>query len=535
LRRILLEFESFRDFIQAFSPVVCEEGMFVEAEHLRDNFPQLGEKIDFEVALTDDFRLVHGRGEVVGVREVEDSEGGAGAAVRFVNLDEPSRRLVSRLLANYAKDGGRLFELPVESAAVEAAVEPEPLARSEADELFTPDPGMQTGGPEILDAMPLDSEQADPSVTPSEPIDQDAVPTLELDVDELMMSEDDIFDLPSPHLDEIPELEGAVVPEPKATEPKAPEIVMPETEVREPLGPPAATEERDLTEVELPAEPPSLDVDLSVSAASESGAAIPVISEDVAQIAEELSGVHKAQSVEMPSEDDQISLAGAGRASEDRQAWRVPLFASLAGIALALAAWYFAGDQIKSLLGLSDAAGEVTPVVAEVQEKARAAAEDEVRADGREDESTSSDAEPAPVPEADDAVEATAQSESVAAEPISEEPAAPVSQVERITWQVGEAETVVSIVLDGAVTETSYEVLRIRQGAPREVIKISGVSRPFNPRQLEVGSSQVQRLRMAVHATPGGSEIHVVADLTGPAVATTLVRAEGKTILVTFS
>ena len=128
-----------------------------------------------------------------------------------------------------------------------------------------------------------------------------------------------------------------------------------------------------------------------------------------------------------------------------------------------------------------------------------------------------------------------------AAEPVREPsmepalPATPITRVESITWSVGADETVVSIVLDGTVSDDSHEVVRIGQGAPREVIKIAGVSSPLDPSQFEVGSEQLLRLRTGVHEGPGGSEIHIVADLAGPAVAVTSVRAEGNTLLITFS
>jgi hypothetical protein len=111
----------------------------------------------------------------------------------------------------------------------------------------------------------------------------------------------------------------------------------------------------------------------------------------------------------------------------------------------------------------------------------------------------------------------------------------PISRVERITWDITDDETVVSIVLDGAVDDSSYEVVRIRQGSPREVIKIFGASTLATPSQLEVNSNHVVRLRSGVHATDTASEVHIVADLTGAAVAVTLVRVENRTIFITFS
>jgi uncharacterized protein (TIGR02266 family) len=182
-RRIVLEFESFRDFIQAFSPVVSEEGMFVAAGQLPDGLPGVGEELDFEVRLTDDFRLVHGHGDVAWVREVDDSAGSAGVAVRFVDLDEPSRRLLSRLLANYTKDGGRPFDLEAgRPVAGDLTVEPEPLARTEADELFMPSLENLEPEPELLDAIAPVPAVVDESMGVGDQTDEEmlsSLPTVE--------------------------------------------------------------------------------------------------------------------------------------------------------------------------------------------------------------------------------------------------------------------------------------------------------------------------------------------------------------------
>jgi hypothetical protein len=272
-------------------------------------------------------------------------------------------------------------------------------------------------------------------------------------------------------------------------------------------------------------------------------AAEPVISEEIAQVAEELSGVHRPQPVEMPSEEDSVSIAGSGQASEDKPAWRMPFLAGLAGIAVAVAVWTFAGDQIKSLIGLGEAGGSIEvvmpqePVADEMpalpdSSSPGAVAESEP-GESLESEAASMTAESGEAAiverrqESGDDERLEARTPQVAA--------ASVSRVERITWDITDEETVVSILFDAAVNDSSYEVVRIRQGAPREVIKVFGVSSSATPKQLEVGSSHVVRLRSGIHAGETGREVHIVADLTGPAAAVTLVRVEDRTIVVTFS
>jgi Tfp pilus assembly protein PilZ len=529
LRRIVLEFESFRDFIQAFSPVVSEEGMFVAAEKITDELPSVGEEIEFEVTLTDDFRLVNGRGEVAWVRTADDSPADAGVAVRFLDLDEPSRRLVSRLLTNYTKDGGQVFELATPTVAPDMAVEPEPLARSEADELFTPDADLLSSDPEILDAVTPEVDELPPPPL-GDIVDQDSIPTMALDVEQLKADQEEVPELP------LTPSEGPSIEE-------SAEVSLPMVDQS-----PVELGGDSLPPVEFPDAPvPSMP-------AEESAAAAPVIPDPISQIADELSGVNKVQPVEMPTEQDQISLAGTGRVADEQPAWRTPLIASLAGIVVAIAAWYFLGDQIKGLIGMGGTDGETPVVVAEAP-----VAEDEAPATGpaeEEGEESAGDAtEPVAAASEVDGDQQAVEPSEPAAEPareaiaessarevprdvpseVASRSASAISEVERITWTVQNGKTVVSIVLDGNVTDGDCEVVRIRQGAPREVIKISGVAKPFSPPQLDVGSAQVSALRTGVHSSAGGSEIHVVADLTGPAVAVTLVRTEGRTVFVTFS
>jgi hypothetical protein len=524
--------------------------MFVSADQLAAGLPAVGEEVNFEVTLTDDFRLVHGRGEVAWVRASTDSEGEAGAAVRFLDLDEPSRRLVSRLLTNYAKDGGRPFAIAPAGAAKESAVEPEPLARSEADELFTAAPDLLVSKPEVLDAVvPQEPQEQEAALPPfGDFADQDVIPTLELDVDELKTDESEVFDLPTLSAAEILKAEAGKA---EAT----------------PLARQADLGGSGRPDSETAASPGGLDLGESLPISE----ARPVISEDIAQIAEELSGsgVHEVQPVEMPSEEDQISLAGAGRVSERRPAWRTPLFASLAGIALAVAAWYFAGDLIKGgLIGFGDGGGEAAAVVARAGETTDAPRPDAPGADT----SGADTSGPEPMPETETsaaaefeptgetASETAREQETPAPSPVAAAPdpkpeseavselplqaavreaavvtSSSISTVEGISWETRGGETVVSIVVDGATTDDVYEIVRIRQGAPREVIKIFGVDKPYSPKRLDVGSAQVRALRTGVHSNADGSEIHIVADLAGPAVAVTLVRTEGNTILVTFS
>ena len=97
----------------------------------------------------------------------------AGAAVRFHDLDEPSRRLVSRLLTNFAQEGGPLWQLPPPAPAEVGAVEPEPMAPGEAAELFSAPAEIEIGAdPEELEAIP--PQTAQPQAGGAEPTEPSA-------------------------------------------------------------------------------------------------------------------------------------------------------------------------------------------------------------------------------------------------------------------------------------------------------------------------------------------------------------------------
>src|SRR5262245_42760281 len=72
----------------------------------------VGTIFDFELSLTDDFKLVQGIGEVLWVRDVDDGpERPSGMGVRFLDLSSESRRLIQRIVEEQVAHGGTPFEL----------------------------------------------------------------------------------------------------------------------------------------------------------------------------------------------------------------------------------------------------------------------------------------------------------------------------------------------------------------------------------------------------------------------------------------
>jgi uncharacterized protein (TIGR02266 family) len=89
-------YQSFIQFIETQSMNISRSGMFLVA----DESIAVGTTIDFELSLADGFALMRGKGEVVRV-----STAPRGLGIRFRQLDEPSRKLLDRILHINAQEG----------------------------------------------------------------------------------------------------------------------------------------------------------------------------------------------------------------------------------------------------------------------------------------------------------------------------------------------------------------------------------------------------------------------------------------------
>ncbi len=623
---VVLEFPSFRDFIDAYSPIIAEDGIFIRDEDVaKSNAFTVGDHIDFEVRLKDDFRLIQGKGEVIRLGTDEAAGGASGAAVRFREIDEPSQRLISRLVDNYVRDGGKLFAVgaPVAAAAAEAAavgesqLTAETLKASEAEALFSvEDDGELLSPVEVESLSPADAgavpsgdigESGDPLVVekgladpaailegpvgletiaiPAGLIPDAPLPTKDTAISETLSAEleelEELDDMPSfdsdpDILDPTPPLESLDLPllddgtDGEEDSPPGAESVLAAALGEDDTIDPVVSLEESVSEIE-DAEGPDLGGDddefeaAADSLESELGARV-AIPDEIAQVAEELSGVHRFD----PADDRERSgrtYAGAASAkSEGNVGGRIAALVVIATL-LGATAYYF-GDTIRGWFGLGDA--DVSPAeVAAVRPgeaptappagAVPAAGGDSTAVEGVEvgdtetsdaDDPVDAGAEPdqgsvvAEVPgtDADEGVSpaATAAQVTRAAEATqpSPEPASEVigsRRVEKIAWRREGATTVVTISLNTEVSQAYFEVTRVRGGAPREVLKIRGVDSPYSPKEVAVGSEQVLRLRTGLHQGQEGSVLHVVADLASPAVTILSVEPKGRDLEITFS
>ena len=94
-RRITLKFQHREGFVNEYAANISLKGMFITAW-----VPEpCGSVFLFEVQVADRQLLIHGVGEVVWVREAEESpERPSGMGVRFLKLDEASREVINGMV-----------------------------------------------------------------------------------------------------------------------------------------------------------------------------------------------------------------------------------------------------------------------------------------------------------------------------------------------------------------------------------------------------------------------------------------------------
>jgi uncharacterized protein (TIGR02266 family) len=91
-------YQSFIDFIESQSVNISRSGMFLASEQ---GLP-MGTTIEFELTLADGVPLLKGKGEVV-----RTSVAPRGLGVRFLHIDDASRRLIERIVQINLQEGKR--------------------------------------------------------------------------------------------------------------------------------------------------------------------------------------------------------------------------------------------------------------------------------------------------------------------------------------------------------------------------------------------------------------------------------------------
>ena len=106
--QVKVQFGDLKEFVNAYSANISLTGMFVRT---LQQCPA-GTSLRFELKLSDDFALLKGLGQVVWVRQQDESEERlAGMGIRFLEIDQNSQVIISRLVDRHLHRGGELFVL----------------------------------------------------------------------------------------------------------------------------------------------------------------------------------------------------------------------------------------------------------------------------------------------------------------------------------------------------------------------------------------------------------------------------------------
>ncbi len=134
IRKITLQFPSLRAFLAEYGERISADGMLLRSEAP----PAAGSTVDIEVVVAEGMRLLRARGEALWSGTIGAGSGQKAAAVRFLELDEASRTLISRIVDQRRREGAQPFDLddvpgPREARLRDLTV-PAAVAESEPDE-----------------------------------------------------------------------------------------------------------------------------------------------------------------------------------------------------------------------------------------------------------------------------------------------------------------------------------------------------------------------------------------------------------------
>jgi len=166
-RKVILKFHHFGGFFVEYSANISLSGMFITT----DSPKPVGSVFIFELWLGDEYKLVHGLGEVVWVRQQDQGpERSAGMGVQYLKMDDESRSVIERIVAEHVHKGGEVFDLDTEAPKTESESE-----QPRDVEQFEPSPPSSTRDEllmldeeELGLAMSVDPAM-DPMIAPAQP------------------------------------------------------------------------------------------------------------------------------------------------------------------------------------------------------------------------------------------------------------------------------------------------------------------------------------------------------------------------------
>jgi type IV pilus assembly protein PilZ len=145
-----------------------------------------------------------------------------------------------------------------------------------------------------------------------------------------------------------------------------------------------------------------------------------------------------------------------------------------------------------------------------------------VRRAGRPPVLAADEVEPVALPQVEEQADA-------AAEP----PPPPFTGVEEITWQRSGSGAEIVVRLDGSLPEGSWSIDRMVD-PPRQVLRLTGASRPYPTETFEVGFGGVRQLRTGYFDATSGNHQEIVVDLVDPRVVLEDSRVDGQLVRLRF-
>ena len=96
------------------------------------------------------------------------------------------------------------------------------------------------------------------------------------------------------------------------------------------------------------------------------------------------------------------------------------------------------------------------------------------------------------------------------------------------------AVTVLQIEVDANLVEQDVDLFKVSGGAPRVLIKLRGIERPYNPARFTVEDQNLIRVRTGFHPEHEEPQLHVVLDLTSTEVVIMDREIIGSRLLVSL-
>ncbi len=485
-----LRFESLRDLQEEFGPFLSNEGFFLQG---RSDFAA-SDVLRFRLMLPGEFVLVEGAGVVVWTRSPGEATPDApfGAAVGFATLSDQGRELVERIVDSHVERGGKPFDMsrPAGNGAPEefqSQAEDAKETTGEKDKVrFTvrgapdPEPEERAVAEEVEQRLPFSEDS-------SAPDDEVSAPQVEAPEEEIGVSDGD---------GEVSGLKEAPV---VADTPEAMEISA--VSEQSPFAVEVADSGLDEAEPVMPAPSDQLDISLPDE--------------------QFLDGDLQTASWEDEEPESSDLAEKKGRSGLLRIA--VGLIVLTAG---AWAVWMQFPEYVPWGRNVPDMVAAVNdesadeelvseslaPLTGEDLEAAVEAAVDAVTASNQVDESEPT-VEPTTVP--------------VPVEVVG----APGHTIVDIRAERGEDGTLVLIRSDGLIEKNRIRT-SVLTNPPRILVRISGITSLYRPLEIQVGTPEIQSIRIGHHPETHPPSLWIVLDRVDEGVNIQDVEVSGNAVQV---